>query len=50
MYAARAILVSEVELAERKRGWEPVKREPTGWLARYQKRVSNASRGGSLLS
>jgi len=42
------ILVSEVELAERKKAWQPVKRDLTGWLARYQKLVSNASQGGTL--
>ena len=43
------ILVSEAELAERKKTWQPVKRELTGWLARYQKLVSNASQGGILV-
>ena len=42
------ILVSEAELAERKQTWTPVKQELTGWLARYQKLVSNASQGGVL--
>ncbi|MCX6906201.1 MAG: dihydroxy-acid dehydratase, partial [Verrucomicrobia bacterium] len=42
------ILVSETELAERKKTWQPVKRELKGWLARYQKLVSNASQGGVL--
>ena len=42
------ILVPEAELAERKQTWQPVKRELTGWLARYQKQVSNASQGGIL--
>jgi dihydroxyacid dehydratase/phosphogluconate dehydratase len=42
------ILVSEAELAERKKTWQPVKRELTGWLARYQKLVTNASQGGIL--
>jgi dihydroxy-acid dehydratase len=40
--------VPEAELAERKLAWRPVKRELTGWLARYQKQVSNASQGGIL--
>jgi len=43
------ILVSEAELAKRKKTWQPVKRELTGWLARYQKLVSNASQGGILV-
>jgi dihydroxyacid dehydratase/phosphogluconate dehydratase len=42
------ILVAEAELAERRRSWVPVRRELTGWLARYQKLVSNASQGGVL--
>ena len=42
------IVVPEAELAERKLTWQPVKQELTGWLARYQKLVSNASQGGIL--
>jgi dihydroxy-acid dehydratase len=42
------ILVPESELAERKRTWVPVRRDLKGWLARYQKLVSNASQGGIL--
>jgi dihydroxy-acid dehydratase len=42
------ILVSEVELAERKKTFVPVKRDLGGWLARYQKLVTNASQGGIL--
>jgi dihydroxy-acid dehydratase len=42
------ILVSEAELAERKKTWQPVKRQLTGWLARYQKLVTNASSGAVL--
>jgi len=42
------ILVPEAELGERKATWQPVKRELNGWLARYQKLVSNASQGGIL--
>jgi dihydroxy-acid dehydratase len=42
------ILVSESELAARKQTWQPVKRDVSGWLARYQKLVSNASQGGIL--
>jgi dihydroxy-acid dehydratase len=41
-------LVSDAELAARKQTWQPVKRELSGWLARYQKQVSNASQGGIL--
>ena len=44
------ILVSESELEERKKGWQPVKRQLNGWLGRYQKLVSNASQGGILAS
>ena len=42
------ILVPEPELAARKATWQPVKRDLTGWLARYQKLVSNASQGAIL--
>jgi len=42
------ICVPEAELAERKKSWQPVKRQLTGWLARYQKMVTNASQGGIL--
>jgi len=41
-------LLSESELAERRQGFQPVKRQLTGWLARYQRQVSNASQGGVL--
>jgi dihydroxy-acid dehydratase len=43
------ILVDTAELHARKQTWHPVKRELTGWLARYQKLVSNASQGGILV-
>ncbi len=42
------ILVTEAELAERRKDFKPVKRELTGWLARYQKLVTNASQGAVL--
>ncbi len=42
------ILVAEDDLAQRRQNWQPVKRDLTGWLARYQKLVSNASQGGIL--
>jgi dihydroxy-acid dehydratase len=42
------IQVPEAELAQRKQTWQPVKRELTGWLARYRKQVTNASQGGIL--
>ncbi len=42
------ILVSESELVARRRTFVPVKRDLTGWLARYQKQVANASSGGVL--
>ena len=42
------ICVPEAELAERKKTWQPVKRNLNGWLARYQKLVTNASQGGIL--
>ena len=40
--------VTEEQLAERKKTWQPVHRDLTGWLARYQKLVTNASQGGIL--
>ena len=42
------ISVLETELAGRKEAFQPVKRQLSGWLARYQKMVGNASRGGVL--
>jgi len=42
------ILVSAAELAERKSHWQPTVRPLRGWLARYQKLVTNASQGGIL--
>jgi dihydroxy-acid dehydratase len=42
------VLVPEAELAVRKQGWVPVQRTLSGWLARYQKLVTNASQGGIL--
>jgi dihydroxy-acid dehydratase len=42
------ICVPEAELAERKKTWQPVKRDLTGWLSRYQKLVTNASQGAIL--
>ncbi len=42
------ILVPEAELAERQQSFVPAKRNKTGWLARYQKLVTNASQGGIL--
>ena len=42
------ILVAPEELAQRKQSWQAVKRDLNGWLARYQKLVTNASQGGIL--
>jgi dihydroxy-acid dehydratase len=42
------LCVPEAELAERRKSWVPVKRSLGGWLARYQKLVTNASQGGVL--
>jgi dihydroxy-acid dehydratase len=42
------ILVAESELNQRRETFQPVKRVLSGWLARYQKLVSNASQGGVL--
>ncbi|MFM1945289.1 MAG: hypothetical protein RI897_4271 [Verrucomicrobiota bacterium] len=42
------ILVEAAELEERKKTFQPVKRDLTGWLSRYQKLVTNASTGAIL--
>ncbi len=42
------ILVSETELAERRKTWHAVERPLDGWLARYRKLVTNASHGAVL--
>jgi hypothetical protein len=42
------ILVNVTELEERKRTFHPVKRDLNGWLARYQKLVTNSSQGAIL--
>jgi dihydroxy-acid dehydratase len=44
------ILVSDAELEERRQQFQPVRRELSGWLARYQRLVTNASQGGVLSS
>ena len=44
------ILVSAEELEARRANFKPVQRDIGGWLARYQKLVSNASKGGILQS
>ncbi len=41
--------LSDAELAERRQTFQPVKRDLTGWLARYQRLVTNASQGGVLV-
>lgn len=42
------ILVPEAELEERRKNYKPLTLKLTGWLARYQKLVSNASKGAVL--
>jgi len=42
------ILVSPDELAARRASWQPVQRPVSGWLARYQRLVTNASQGAVL--
>jgi dihydroxy-acid dehydratase len=44
------ILVPEAEMAERREAWRPTRQELSGWLARYQKMVSNASQGGVMVA
>jgi dihydroxy-acid dehydratase len=41
--------VSDEELARRKTTWQPVRRELTGWLKRYQTMVTSGSEGAVLL-
>ncbi|MDW7979056.1 MAG: dihydroxy-acid dehydratase [Verrucomicrobiales bacterium] len=42
------ILVPPEELERRRANWQPVRRQVTGWLARYQWLVTNASQGAVL--
>jgi dihydroxy-acid dehydratase len=42
------IQVDPTELAQRRQTFQPVRRELHGWLARYQKLVTNASQGAIL--
>jgi dihydroxy-acid dehydratase len=39
------ILVDAAVLAERRMAWKPTEVPLTGWLARYRKQVTNASKG-----
>ena len=42
------ILVDEAELAERKKTWQPIQLQLSGWLSRYRRQVTNASKGAIL--
>jgi len=42
------ILGDKAEFEARRATWKPVERPFTGWLARYRKLVTNASKGGVL--
>jgi len=42
------ILVDAAVLEERRKTWKPVEHPLTGWLSRYRKAVTNASKGGVL--
>jgi len=42
------LLLSDAELADRRKTFQPVQRKLSGWLARYQTMVGNASKGGIL--
>lgn len=44
------IKVPQSELDARKAEFKPMRTAVTGWLARYQKLVTNASKGGILMS
>lgn len=41
-------LVPDALLEQRRRDWKPVDRPLTGWLARYRRKVTNASHGAGL--
>jgi dihydroxy-acid dehydratase len=41
-------LVTDIELAERRKAWRRVEHPLTGWLARYRFMVTNASKGAVL--
>jgi dihydroxy-acid dehydratase len=40
--------VDKAVLAERRKNWKPANRPLTGWLARYRKLATNASKGAVL--
>jgi len=42
------ILVDMAELDERRKNWKPIDKGLTGWLARYRKLATNASKGAIL--
>ena len=42
------VLVSEEELAERRKNWKPVMKEVSGYLARYRELVTSGNRGAVL--
>ena len=42
------VMLSDEELAERRKTWQPVRRELTGWLARYARMATSASEGAIL--
>lgn len=44
------VLISEEELAKRKENWTPVKKEVSGYLARYASLVTSADKGAVLKS
>jgi len=41
-------VLSDAELVERRSSWRAIERPVGGWLARYRKQVTNASKGASL--
>jgi len=42
-------LIPDATPAERKKRWQPVKRNRGGWLFHYQELVAHASQAGILL-
>jgi len=42
------VALSDEELAERRKAWQPVQRQLTGWLARYARMATSADEGAVL--
>jgi dihydroxy-acid dehydratase len=42
------VLVDKAEMDERRKSWKPLERKLSGWLARYRRLATNASKGAVL--